>query len=294
VLVTELHTAWSRSIGLTTPIVCAPMGGAAGGALAAAVSRAGGLGTIGMGSSGSSDRLREELSAFDGAGRPWGIGLVDWRMREDGELLAIALAAHPTLLSVSFGDDLGWVATAHAEGITTTTQVATVAEAVRAQDAGVDEVVARGSEGGGHGDPRVGTLPLLCAVLDRVDVPVLAAGGITSARAVAAALAAGAAGVWVGTAFAGCSESLVTGAVRTALIDADETATEVTSRFDRAAGYAWPDRFPERVLTSASAEATGSVNAGQGVATVGAVRTAADVVADLTTGASDLLRRWSR
>ena len=289
---TELHTPWSRSVGLTTPIVCAPMGGAAGGALAAAVSRAGGLGMIGMGSTGATDRLRSELDAFDAPDRPWGIGLVDWRMRQDTDLLPTALAAHPTLLSVSFGEDLRWVDTAHAEGIATTTQAATVAQALRAQDAGIDVVVARGSDGGGHGAPTVGALTLLCAVLDRVEIPVLAAGGIASARGVAAALAAGAAGVWVGTAFSGCVESLLDDDARAALATADETTTEVTTRFDRAAGHAWPDRYPERVLTSAVDGGAG-VNAGQGVAMVGASRPAAEVVEDLTTGAAELLRRWS-
>ncbi|MEH3155228.1 MAG: nitronate monooxygenase [Gordonia paraffinivorans] len=290
---TELLTPWSRSVGLTAPIVCAPMGGAAGGVLAGAVSRAGGLGMIGMGSSGSADRLRTELSVFAAPDRPWGIGLVDWRMRQDTDLLSTALNAHPTLLSVSFGEDLGWVATARAEGITTTTQVATVDGAHRAQDAGVDVIVARGSEGGGHGAPTVGALTLLCAVLDRVDVPVLAAGGIASARGVAAALAAGAAGVWIGTALSGCAESLVDDHTRATLAAADETTTEVTTRFDRAAGYPWPDHLPQRVITPADA-GTGPVDAGQGVAMVGAARPAADMIAELTTGAADLLGRWSR
>jgi nitronate monooxygenase len=291
--VTELHTPWSRTIGLSTPIVCAPMGGAAGGALATAVSRAGGLGMIGMGSSGSTDRLRAELSVFDARDRPWGIGLVDWRMRQDTGLLPTAIGAGPTLLSVSFGDDLAWVGDAHAAGIAATTQVATVAEAVRAQDAGVDLVVARGSDGGGHGVPAVGALTLLCAVLDRVEIPVLAAGGVASARGVAAALAAGAAGVWAGTVFSGCVESLIDDDARAALVAGDETTTEVTTRFDRAAGHAWPARFPERVLTAAVDGGTG-VNAGQGVAMVRRTRSAAEVIADLTSGAADLLGRWSR
>lgn len=290
---TELHTPWARSIGLATPVVCAPMGGAAGGALATAVSRAGGLGMIGMGSSGSADRLHTELDAFDARDRPWGIGLVDWRMRQDADLLPTALAARPTLLSVSFGEDTGWVAKAHAEGIATTTQVSTVAEALRAQDAGIDVVVTRGLEGGGHGAPTVGALTLLCAVLDRVEIPVLAAGGIASGRGMAAALAAGAAGVWVGTAFSGCAESLIDDDARAALATADETTTEVTTRFDRAAGYAWPDRFPERVLTSAVDGGTG-VDAGQGVAMVHASRPAAQVVDSLTSDAAELLGRWSR
>ncbi|MFD0924608.1 nitronate monooxygenase [Williamsia deligens] len=268
------------------------MGGAAGGALAGAISRAGGLGMVGMGSTGSAERLSAELALLDTGGRPVGVGLVDWRMRQDPDLLRTAIAAHPTLLSVSFGGDLDWVATARSEGITTTTQVATVAEALRAQDAGVDVVVARGLEGGGHGGPQVGALPLLCAVLDALDIPVLAAGGVASARGLAAVLAAGAAGAWIGTLFSACTESLADDRTRAVLAAADETTTEVTTRFDHAAGFPWPEHLPQRVISSAGADSS-PVDAGQGVGMVGAPRPAADVLADLTTGAAELLGRWS-
>lgn len=280
----RLNTIWSRALGLDVPIVNAPMGGAAGGRLAAAVCRAGGLGMIGMGSSATADALHRELDVLGPVDGPFGIGLVHWVMTDHPDLLEVALAARPALLSVSFGDDWSWVADAHRAGVRVATQVATPAAAVRAVEAGVDVVVARGAEGGGHGAPAMATLPLLTELLDTVPVPVLAAGGITSARGVAAVLAAGAAGAWVGTAFAACPEALTPDSARGELLAG--AATELTSEFDIAAGYRWPAGIPERVLVGSA------VNAGQGVGQVSEARPAAEVLAALRDGAAMLLHRW--
>ncbi|KZM72746.1 NAD(P)H-dependent flavin oxidoreductase [Nocardia terpenica] len=238
-------TAWSARLGLRLPVVNAPMGAVAGGRLAAAVTAAGGLGMIGMGSAGRAAALTRELDAM-GAVTPFGIGLVDWVLDAHPDLWDTALAAAPTLLSVSFGTDRSWAARAADAGILTATQVYTVADARRAADAGIDVLVARGREGGGHGDPRLPTRPLLEQVLDAVSVPVLAAGGITSAADVADALAAGASGVWLGTRLAVCPESLLAPPDRAALLAAADTV--VTRAFDVALGLGWPARFPARVL----------------------------------------------
>ena len=278
---------WSEAMGISVPIVNAPMGGAAGGRLAAAVSRAGGLGMIGMGSAASADVLRRELAVLGDLDLPFGVGLVHWVMQDYSELFDVALDARPALLSVSFGDDWNWVRRAHDAGVTVATQIADPAAARRAVDAGVDVLVARGAEGGGHGEPAMGTLPLLTEVLDAVDVPVLAAGGISSARGLAAVLAAGAAGAWLGTVFSVCREALTPGQARAELLDAAGDATELTSEFDIAAGYRWPASIPERVLRGSP------VNAGQGVGVVGQSVGAAELVTSLRDGALDLLRRWS-
>lgn len=279
-----MATTWSQSIGIDVPIVNAPMGGAAGGRLASAVSAAGGLGMVGMGSSATAELLTAELARLDGT--RFGIGLVHWVAQDRPELFEVALAARPTLLSVSFGDDWDWVRRARDAGLTVTTQVATVDAARRAVDAGVDVLVARGAEGGGHGEPTVGTLPLLAEVLDAVDVPVLAAGGISSPRAVAAVLAAGAAAAWVGTAFAACAESLTPSSARDALLAAESEGTELTTEYDVAAGYCWPASIPERVLRGSP------VNAGQGVGQVRRPTGAAEIVRSLAEGAELLLKRW--
>src|ERR1700710_1527353 len=115
-----LATKWSREMGLRVPIVTAPRGGVAGGRLAAAVSAAGGLGMVGMGTAGSTSSLRAELPHVTGT---FGIGLVDWVMRKEAGLFDAALAAHPVLISVSFGTDLSWVGRVHDAGIAAATQV---------------------------------------------------------------------------------------------------------------------------------------------------------------------------
>ncbi len=267
-------------MGLRAPIVNAPMGGAAGGRLASAVTAAGGLGMLGVGSAGTPAVLRREIGVAQGR---FGIGLVHWVMAGCPELLDIALAAQPALLSVSFGTDFGWVQRAHDAGVMVTTQVASVEAARRAEDAGVDVLVARGAEGGGHGEPLSGTLPLLTGVLDAVDVPVLAAGGIGSARGVAAVLAAGASAAWIGTLFAACPQALTSETARAELLAGADT--ELTSKYDIAAGYRWPAGIPERVLRGSS------VNAGQGVDQVRQPVDAGELVATLCADAEELLRR---
>ncbi|MDT5354201.1 MAG: nitronate monooxygenase, partial [Mycobacterium sp.] len=232
-------------MGLRVPIVNAPMGGVAGGLLAAAVTAAGGLGMVGMGTAGSTPSLHAEMPHVTGA---FGIGLVDWVIRKEPGLFDAALAARPVLISVSFGTDLSWVSRVHDAGIATATQVYNRVEARRAEDAGVDLLVARGSEGGGHGEATIGTLPLLDAVLDVVSVPVLAAGGIASERSLAAVLAAGASGAWLGTCLSASVEALTTDAGRRALVAASETDTTSTRVFDIVRRLPWAERFPSRVL----------------------------------------------
>lgn len=296
------------------------MGGAAGGRLAAAVSRAGGLGMVGMGSAGSVARLDDELRLLRGHGEPFGVGLVDWVLRDQPDLLPTALAAEPALLSVSFGETWHWVRHVQDAGVLAAAQVGDLQSAHRAADAGVDVVIARGAEAGGHGAPHVGTLPLLAAVLDELRVPVLAAGGISSGRALAAVLAAGASGAWIGTAFAACTESLTPEPARRVLLGAGDTDTVTTRVFDVAHGYSWPPAFPERVIRDAIAErwtgredelvadakartalasalsaddgTASGVDAGQGVAQLKSVRAVADVIAEMSRDARELLNRW--
>lgn len=305
-----MQSEWESRFGLRTPIVNAPMGGAAGGRLATAVSAAGGLGMIGMGSSGTAEALRRELALVP-AGVRVGIGMVDWVARRNPDLLDVAIEANPALLSVSFGTDFDWVARARTAGIPTVTQVADVADARIAHDAGVDVIVARGREGGGHGRPLRSRDELLTEVLAVTDRPVLAAGSISNAEDVRRVLAMGAVAAWVGTAFLLTTEALTTPGARRALLTATGEDTLLTTTFDQALGYAWPPDIPERVVANrftarwndpsrsfdqelAGAElraaiarddpAGQSVNAGTGVGELGGERSAAEVVAMLTPG----------
>src|SRR5205823_164362 len=106
-----------------------------------------------------------------------------------------------------------------------------------------------GTEAGGHsGQVSVGTLPLLQSVLDTVQLPVLAAGGIASPRGVAAALAAGAQGVWVGTCLLASPECENTESARSRIVQTQETETVLTRAFDVAQGIPWPPQYPGRAL----------------------------------------------
>ena len=302
-------------MGIDVPIVNAPMGGAAGGRLAAAVSRAGGLGMVGMGSSATPTLLERELRRVAGLDRPFGIGLVHWVATARPELLDVAVRARPALLCVSFGDDWSWVRRAHNAGLTAATQVADVEAAQRAVDAGVDVLVARGAEGGGRGEPRVGTLPLLTEVLDRVSVPVLAAGGIASARGLAAVLGGcrSLAGHRLrdvpGGAHLGGGARRAAGGRRCGAGDhpnlrccagiplaGNDSRAGAAQRFvDRWDGHdADPDAGARDALAAAVAAddlRLAPVNAGQGVGMVTDTRSAAETIERLCSDASALLRR---
>jgi nitronate monooxygenase len=244
-----LHTYLTTSLHLRYPIIGAPMAYVGRGRLAHAVSQAGGLGMIGIGSTESVEFLAREANIARGTeqGR-FGIGMHTWAVERRPDLLDAAIEAKPFLISISFGSVAPYVERLHQHGILLATQVNTRAEALQAERDGVDLIVAQGTEAGGHVTGLVGTLPLLQAVLSAVQVPVIAAGGIAAPRGVAATLAAGAEGVWVGTALLASPECENTEDTRTRIVQAQETDTVLTRAFDVAQGLAWPPQYPGRAL----------------------------------------------
>jgi nitronate monooxygenase len=315
-----LRTSLTDMLGVEVPVVGAPMAGVAGGRLAAAVTAGGGLGMIGVGSAARPEAVAAEAAKARSAGARFGIGLMAWALARRPEQFDAALEAGPALVSVSFGDAGPWLARLREAGIRSATQVGDAGEARAAADQGADLVVARGAEGGGHGRDAVATLPLLQEVLEAVDVPVLAAGGVATGRGLAAVLAAGAAGAWVGTALLSCPEAASTPAARARIRAAPATGTVYTRVFDIAQRIGWPPEYGGRALANdftrrwagreqelagdeqarqrlaAARERddydTAYIYAGQGVGLVTAERPAAAVVRDLAAGAEDLLRRW--
>jgi nitronate monooxygenase len=313
----SVRTWLTERFGLTVPVVAAPMAGVSTGRLAAAVSAAGGLGMLGVGPTSTPDRVREQC-AVARAGGTFGVGLLAWALAEDDALVGVVAGEGPALVSLSYGPYDRWIAPLQAEGIVVATQVGTLEEAVAAEQAGVDVLVARGGEGGGHGRNDVATLPLLQGVLDAVQVPVLAAGGIGTSRGLAAVLAAGSAGAWVGTAFLACTEAATSAGARELLVAAADTDTAYGRVFDVAQRLAWPPEYGGRALRNAffdrwagredelagddvAAAELGAarehgdfdvayVYAGQGVALLRAERAAADVMGQLA-GAEALLDR---
>lgn len=241
-----IRFALTESLGLEHPIVAAPMGFVSGGALAAAVSEAGGLGLVG-GGYGDPDWLRAELArAAEGTRRPWGAGLITWAI--DASTVALVLEYRPRVVLLSFGDPAPYAAAIHDAGALLWCQVQDVEMARAAVAAGADVVVAQGTEAGGHGAARA-TLPLVPAVVDAVaPVPVIAAGGIADGRGVAAALMLGAQGALLGTRFYASAEAIGHDAVKHAITAAGADQTARTRVFDAARGYRWPARFTGRAL----------------------------------------------
>ncbi|GIH15605.1 NAD(P)H-dependent flavin oxidoreductase [Rugosimonospora africana] len=250
-----LRTEFTRSLSVTHPIVSAPMGGAAGGALAAAVSNAGGLGLVGGGRS-DRDWLDRELALVSGlTTKPWGVGFLTWAL--DPDTLTRALEFRPAAVMLAFGDPAPFADRVRAAGAKLILQVTDPDEARQALDAGADVIVAQGSDAGGHsGRHSVGTMSFVPAVVDLAgSTTVLAAGGIADGRGLAAALMLGAAGALIGTRFQASHEALVSAPVSRALVDARGRDTERSTILDIGRGAAWPERYPARTLRNAFLDA---------------------------------------
>jgi nitronate monooxygenase len=306
-----MGTWLTEKFGLSVPVVAAPMANVSGGRLTAAISAAGGLGMLGAGSAVSADWIRTEGAVAAATGKPYGIGLMAWSLADQPEHLEAVLELKPALVSLSFGTYGPYVETLQQAGIVVATQAGTVADAREAIAAGVDVIVARGAEAGGHGRNAVATLPLLQAILDLTELPVLAGGGISGPRGLAAVLAAGAVGGWIGTAFLTTAEALTPDPARERLLEADETDTVYGTVFDAASRAGWPDEFGGRALRNSfydrwegreqalkiddaghseyvaavrSADPTvSSLYAGQGVGALSGRPTAAEALAHLAT-----------
>lgn len=240
--VVVIRTALTEAMGIQYPICSAGMARVAQAELVTAVSNAGGLGCLG-GVSFMPDNLRSEIAKIKaGTDKPYAVNLLlpdalttddegQWApVRElwqslsgdDREKLAgvealltpgavadqvqIVLDAAPAAVVLTFATPEWFIKECKDRGITVFSLVGSVGKAKEANDAGVDFIVAQGTEAGGH-TGYASTMTLVPAVIDVVDKPVLAAGGIADGRGLAASLALGAAGVWVGTRFIASPEA---------------------------------------------------------------------------------------
>jgi len=206
-----LNTRFTDLLGLQYPIVNAPMARMSGGRLAAAVSSAGGLGTFGavaLARPTGPDYVHEQIAAIRAAtDRPFGVGFITHWLPSAAANFDAALAERVPVVLFSFADPRPWIGRAKDSGARVICQVQTLDAARDAVAAGADVLAIQGNEAGGH-TGALALLPFLVRVIEEFPtVPIVAAGGIGDGRSLAAVLAAGADGGWMGTAFTATEEN---------------------------------------------------------------------------------------
>jgi nitronate monooxygenase len=240
-----ISTRLTERLRIEHPILLAPMDLVADGRLAAAVSRAGGLGFIG-GGYGDEAWLTRELDAAGDV--RVGVGFITWSMARRPHLLDLALARRPPAIMLSFGDVRPHAQQIKQAGAALICQVQTLEQARDAIAGGADILVAQGAEAGGHGISR-GTFALVPAVVDAAaGVPVVAAGGVADGRGLAAALMLGADGVLVGTRFYAAQEAAGLPAAKDRIVAASGDRTIRGILIDIARRNVWPAPYTGRVL----------------------------------------------
>lgn len=242
----------TQTLNIQHPIISAPMAFAAGGALAAAVNAAGGLGLIG-GGYGDDTWLAQQFDLC--AGHRVGVGFITWSLRKSPSLLTDVLKRRPVAVMLSFGDPRPFVEEIRRAGALLICQCQTTDHVWDAIDVGAEVVVAQSAEAGGHGMLR-GALSFVPEAADLLAAHapnsiLVAAGGIADGRGLAAAMMLGAEGVLVGTRLWASSEALVHGRHHEAIIEATGDDTIRTSVVDIARQIAWPRGITARVRHNA-------------------------------------------
>jgi len=315
-----IHTPLCDVLQIRHPIVLGGMAGATSVPLVAAVSNAGGLGTLGMALT-PPDRISAEIAAIrEATPQPFAINFLLFRAPDAA--IDAALAASPPVFSAAWArpdqDLRALFDRAHHARSAVMYMAGTVPEALRAKAAGADVIVAQGTEGGGHVG-WMATLPVLPMIVDAVgSTPVLAAGGIADGRGLAAALALGAQGILLGTRFLATKESPLHPNFKQAILDSDGHDTLLTEIPDVARGSVWPGamsrvrrnafierwaarewalraRQPEAAAALERARQVGDVDnavlfIGQDAGLIHDVPSAGDIVERIVTDAEGLLR----
>jgi nitronate monooxygenase len=249
-----IETRFTQLVGATAPIQVASMPGVTTVELVAAVANAGAVGMLGTAMY-SPEFLDAQLERI--AKATSGVFGVNFLMPFLDPACVPVAARRARIVEFFYGDpQRALVDEAHALGALVSWQVGSLDEAIAAEAAGCDFVIAQGTEAGGHVRGQTSLLPLLSSVLDTLRIPVLAAGGIATARDLAAVLASGAAGARIGTRFVASAESDAHPEYVKALLAANAADTCLTETFSEV----WPDA-PHRVLRSAVAAVRAETNA---------------------------------
>jgi|SRR5579872_202813 len=254
-----IRTRLTERFGIQHPIICAPMAYVTGGALAAAVSRAGGLGIVGggyAGTQGGEPDLDAELT--QAKSDKFGVGFITWALERAPKMLTKALQYSPFCVFLSFGDPSPFAAEIAKFGDVLICQVQFLSQIDMAIKAGAAAVVVQGSEAGGHGATR-STFPFVPEAADYLkqrspETLLLAAGGVADGRGLAAALMLGADGVVVGSRFWASAEALTPQAHTDKAIAVTGDSTVRTKVLDALRGTPWPREYSFRFLKNKLAD----------------------------------------
>lgn len=219
-----LRTPLCDLLGIEHPILLAGMGGVSYAALAAAVSNAGGYGVLGMAGRSPEfirDEMRKVRSLTD---RPFGVDLLAASPESLTASVDVIIAEGASAFIAGLGIPMPIMEKLKAAGLKVMVVCGAVKHAVKAEQAGCDAVICQGGEGGGH-TGLVGTMPLVAQAVEAVQIPVAAAGGLYDGRGLAAALALGAQGVWMGTRFIASEEAHAGDLYRETILGASDEDT---------------------------------------------------------------------
>jgi len=301
----SLRTPLCDLFAIDHPIFLAGMGQVAYAEVCAAVSEAGGYGTLGMATvspEGIRAQMREVRKRTQ---RPFGVDLLAALPEQMLAAIDVIIDAGASSFIAGLGVPGPVIGKCHAAGLKVVSMCGKVEHAVRAEDAGCDVVVAQGTEAGGH-TGKIAGMALIPQIVDAVKIPVLAAGAIVDGRGIAAALALGAQGVWMGTRFIACKEARAAQEFKQRIVAAGGGDTAVTRCYSgkpmRVIHNSYVEeqeshpegikRFPEQLIQSAQAGVLGygesgidtdrtCMPAGQGIGGISDVPTAAEIIARL-------------
>lgn len=219
-----LHTPLCDLLGIEHPIMLAGMGGVSYAELAAAVTNAGGYGVLGMAGRGPDfirEQMRQVRKLTDG---PFGVDLLAASPESLVASVDVIIEEGASSFVAGLGVPMPILEKLKKAGLKVMVVCGAVKHAVKAEQAGCDAVICQGGEGGGH-TGLVGTMPLVAQAVEAVNVPVVAAGGLYDGRGLAASLALGAVGVWMGTRFIASNEAHAGGLYRETIVKATDEDT---------------------------------------------------------------------
>lgn len=318
----SLRTPLCDLLGIDVPVMLAGMGGVAYAELAAAVSNAGGFGTLGMAGR-RPEEIREEIRKTRAlTTRPFGVDLLaavpesleacaDFIIEEGANAFISGLGVPPPHLIKRF----------HDAGLKVMNVCGTVKHAKAGADAGLDAVIAQGTEAGGH-TGRIAGMALVPQVVDAVTIPVVAAGAIVDGRGLAAALALGAQGVWMGTRFIAATEAHAAPMYQDVIVNARDEDTIISRCYSGKPMRVyrnpyvmdWERRpqdiqpFPQQSIVSLKANVMGGIAGqmegldrdrscfaiGQGSGAIRSVQPAAEIIAEVMAEAQAVMARLGR